>query len=333
MLVGCSGFYGSSPRARGTLSIVPLRWFPIRFIPAGAGNAALSFHTSGSGSVHPRGRGERCSCPRSLRGYLGSSPRARGTLQRWQVYRSRFRFIPAGAGNAEAAARQSAAAPVHPRGRGERGVLSQRCYTGGGSSPRARGTQPQLGGRLIDHRFIPAGAGNAPSSIPAAAATTVHPRGRGERGRRHDRGADQGGSSPRARGTRLRTPRPLRLDRFIPAGAGNASVGAARPPPSAVHPRGRGERAWVKEGNGKKFGSSPRARGTPPCPQSTTPRCRFIPAGAGNAHVRWPPRRSCTVHPRGRGERAQAALATATRIGSSPRARGTPLSTPVGAKS
>ena len=59
-------------------------------------------------------------------------------------------------------------------------------------------------------------------------------------------------------------------------------------------------------------GSSPRARGTPPC---RTPRVRpgrFIPAGAGNTCSQVPISITAPVHPRGRGEHRHRAPADAS---------------------
>ena len=53
---------GSSPHARGTLSLYALRHSSIRFIPACAGNALFVDHDSILNTVHPRMRGERPVC-------------------------------------------------------------------------------------------------------------------------------------------------------------------------------------------------------------------------------------------------------------------------------
>ena len=148
---------GSSPRARGTpifghdvhhvstvsvhprvrgehwhssLVLHPLRFIPAsprrppprfrRFIPACAGNTRCPAGATGSTTVHPRVRGEH-----SYEGWLeskkvGSSPRARGTLQIGGWKPPSRRFIPACAGNT-----------TFDR-------LGERFAAG--SSPRARGT-------------------------------------------------------------------------------------------------------------------------------------------------------------------------------------------------
>ena len=193
----------------------------------------------------------------------------------------------------------------------------------GGSSPRARGTPAVLFARTRLTRFIPAGAGNAPANASRRHGRTVHPRGRGERAL--DRAHDDldGGSSPRARGTPL-APWGVEFGgRFIPAGAGNAASAAKRYSRMAVHPRGRGERSRLCGSSVEPNGSSPRARGTPPQELRRVYERRFIPAGAGNACSDLPRRAFMSVHPRGRGERPNAAGAGMANGGSSPRARGT----------
>ena len=91
---------GSSPRVRGTRCCPSSRLHPGRFIPAGAGNAHRRHGARRSGSVHPRGCGERPATHGQAYQLSGSSPRVRGTRSgrcaapRWR------RFIPAGAGNA-----------------------------------------------------------------------------------------------------------------------------------------------------------------------------------------------------------------------------------------
>ena len=90
---------GSSPRARGTASAP--RWPPAetRFIPACAGNSPRRRRCTTTRPVHPRVRGEQARHHRRCGKHLGSSPRARGTVQQMERVRRRLRFIPACAGN------------------------------------------------------------------------------------------------------------------------------------------------------------------------------------------------------------------------------------------
>ena len=156
-------------------------------------------------------------------------------------------------------------------------------------------------------RFIPADAGNATTTNTRRVITTVHPRGRGERGGLLD------ASDP--------------FNRFIPADAGNALYRQRAAQWRTVHPRGRGERGVLSGSYPNPGGSSPRTRGTL-LPLRPPRQCsRFIPADAGNAWRHPAQRSDRPVHPRGRGERAYSCTAVHGIAGSSPRTRGTPADT------
>ncbi len=199
-----SGFNGSSPRARGTPQPADDDGRDVRFIPACAGNAFSLHHFLHRPAVHPRVRGERP--PRRAWNTFeaGSSPRARGTPFQAQYHAPVPRFIPACAGNAEAAPAAWPRRAVHPRVRGERQDQA-RCHRSScGSSPRARGTRCWVAHRVLCSRFIPACAGNAHSPSDISRARWVHPRVRGERYQGVCADVASAGSSPRARGTPCR---------------------------------------------------------------------------------------------------------------------------------
>ena len=132
--------HGSSPRARGTLSMRPIMRSLLRFIPACAGNTWRSHNRSATGAVHPRVRGEHVTVTVTNEQRNGSSPRARGTpgsvyLQPWCN-----RFIPACAGNTVRMHGCARLRAVHPRVRGEHTRAAIPLAIVRGSSPRARGT-------------------------------------------------------------------------------------------------------------------------------------------------------------------------------------------------
>ncbi len=218
---------GSSPRARGTLSRGAFLCPPRRFIPAGAGNTAMSSRSIPASTVHPRGRGEHAAIcvAKGLR--PGSSPRARGTRAPAASRADRERFIPAGAGNTPAGTVGPGAGAVHPRGRGEHCLYGLARFREIGSSPRARGTQGHRGAELRPGRFIPAGAGNTSTIGKSEATRAVHPRGRGEHPTPGGACSAFSGSSPRARGTLLLGGSGQHPGRFIPAGAGNTQPGTS----------------------------------------------------------------------------------------------------------
>ena len=180
----------------------------IRFIPACAGNAAVILVWTCSTTVHPRMRGERQADLSTSMPLAGSSPHARGTLERLKDAVNDLRFIPACAGNATEAAVSKVQDPVHPRMRGERRGLVHRDRSLFGSSPHARGTRAQQHVEPLAMRFIPACAGNAFRRVPAVGRDTVHPRMRGERISIPGGMVGGSGSSPHARGTPGRTPAP-----------------------------------------------------------------------------------------------------------------------------
>ena len=198
---------GSSPRERGTRPLGVVVCIRRRFIPAGAGNAAKRPASATRSAVHPRGSGERRRRSTGWPSCTGSSPRERGTLLRRTPHILGRRFIPAGAGNAGAGTGPPSATAVHPRGSGERATGGSIISATSGSSPRERGTLCRNQQVALLRRFIPAGAGNAPTGTTAPRKTTVHPRGSGERAMRRRLTATPCGSSPRERGTRPKTRR------------------------------------------------------------------------------------------------------------------------------
>ena len=234
---------------------------------------------------------------------FGSSPLARGTPRRCSNKRARTRFIPARAGNTQHKVTYRPSASVHPRSRGEHGGLSLVASSETGSSPLARGTR-----------------GGSPAHRPRH---SVHPRSRGEHSIPRCLAAPANGSSPLARGTLPRGSPFLRLERFIPARAGNTTtvLSAARAPP--VHPRSRGEHPVPIQRYDVVGGSSPLARGTLSSRQAGTTCPRFIPARAGNTHPVSGNWGISSVHPRSRGEHTTRVWYAGNWSGSSPLARGT----------
>ena len=233
---------GSSPRARGTqpsrtrYSSVP------RVIPACAGN------------THP-------SDPASLQ-RPGSSPRARGTLVVEQSQEGGGRVIPACAGNTFITCVYVEARAGHPRVRGEHLLHELGQSLGGGSSPRARGTQKRDAFMLSNKRVIPACAGNTLPELGDVPIRAGHPRVRGEHALSRASVTTTPGSSPRARGTHY-VVRAIGADRrVIPACAGNTSLEVTPHPAAAGHPRVRGEHGARSPSLITSHGSSPRARGT-----------------------------------------------------------------------
>ncbi len=256
-------------------------------------------------------------------GFIGSSPRGRGTPPAKRSLRLVPRFIPAWAGNTSRRQARAACLPVHPRVGGEHAISVKPGSRAAGSSPRGRGTHLDLRRLRVRFRFIPAWAGNTHPLPRPICTAAVHPRVGGEHTSEKLRNLSQTGSSPRGRGTLGLAVRAGYEKRFIPAWAGNTafSHGAARAAP--VHPRVGGEHGCAIHRGRGRAGSSPRGRGTQSRRKAGAACHRFIPAWAGNtARLRdrrdWP-----TVHPRVGGEHGTAGATARLTYGSSPRGRGT----------
>jgi len=175
-----NGSIGSSPRARG-IHPTGLRPEPQRrFIPACAGNTAVTPMRGSGQPVHPRVRGEYRNKRFRKTRHSGSSPRARGIHHRRNRVRVPARFIPACAGNTGGLTTCSGGSTVHPRVRGEYQAPDGAGLKVTGSSPRARGIRQFPNIRPSDFRFIPACAGNTRvAGVGPSVACGSSPRARG----------------------------------------------------------------------------------------------------------------------------------------------------------
>ena len=193
-----------------------------------------------------------------------------------------------------------------------------------GSSPHARGTRRIRAPAGRSAGIIPACAGNTPAGCRRPRGRRDHPRMRGEHRARQSPGPRDRGSSPHARGTRLPVGFERALPGIIPACAGNTRAGRGRAISRRDHPRMRGEHENEVLLARGKTGSSPHARGTPTL-EPASPAClRIIPACAGNTPHAAATRSSHRDHPRMRGEHQGTRQSIASKVGSSPHARGTP---------
>ena len=186
------------------------------------------------------------------------------------------------------------------------GELTDKTYwarKNSGSSPRVRGTRSRRGPPDLEHRFIPACAGNSISRDLERYTGAVHPRVCGEL-------------------PVLRADEAARR-RFIPACAGNSSSRGSLWSASTVHPRVCGELDGSNQSVQVLGGSSPRVRGTLRGVRAFGSASRFIPACAGNSLTPSCGRRATAVHPRVCGELDVLLVSEQGEVGSSPRVRGT----------
>ena len=253
----------------------------------------------------------------------GPSPRLRGTRVPKGREAHRGRSIPAPAGNTKTIFSGLRPRSVHPRACGEHprrpGPWTPVC----GPSPRLRGTLDTLGLKLLEHRSIPAPAGNTTEKGTSRELSTVHPRACGEHLFHRRRQTYAPGPSPRLRGTPVDVAVEVSGTRSIPAPAGNTSHLRIPRRKGPVHPRACGEHAVATRRYSSQTGPSPRLRGTQARHTRWAGICRSIPAPAGNTVVIIKTRIAPSVHPRACGEHSATRQRTLRNCGPSPRLRGT----------
>ena len=260
----------------------------------------------------------------------GSSPLARGTQEPGAFSTYEVRLIPARAGNTTTTRLAALIAAAHPRSRGEHHQPPVVILQQFGSSPLARGTHRLCRRGARRPRLIPARAGNTFHASANHHRRAAHPRSRGEHAGRGYFTLAPCGSSPLARGTHEGFVVHRLVFRLIPARAGNTGQWLPCTGYQSAHPRSRGEHATELEADMYADGSSPLARGThfQLCFHNMTPR--LIPARAGNTVDDCEMSEVHPAHPRSRGEHAPPIRIAPMPHGSSPLARGTPVSVVVG---
>ena len=153
---------GLSPRVRGKPDAQMSIQSGTRSIPACAGEAASLWRLCRPGWVYPRVCGGSASGAGCSIFIFGLSPRVRGKRAAFVSWPTRYRSIPACAGEASCAFRAGASAEVYPRVCGGSLVTRRRGNGGGGLSPRVRGKRAGAPGLPAERRSIPACAGEAP---------------------------------------------------------------------------------------------------------------------------------------------------------------------------
>ena len=195
---------------------------------------------SSRGGDHPRSRGVYAVCAPGDRSPSGSSPLARGLLITGEISVVAPRIIPARAGFTGVLNTQPVVDGDHPRSRGVYRHDMRSPHPAAGSSPLARGLLRRPWRRRRARGIIPARAGFTSPQSPQQGRQRDHPRSRGVYS--HSAGVCPvvRGSSPLARGLRLRQHALAAPRRIIPARAGFTREvwrgRLARPD----HPRSRG---------------------------------------------------------------------------------------------
>ena len=271
---------------------------------------------------HPRSRGVYSKTRTSPGFVTGSSPLARGLLEDTHLPRLRHGIIPARAGFTIGLNVYDANGSDHPRSRG----VYQRVFPSlprqEGSSPLARGLRRRSMLGVPSCGIIPARAGFTRPPLPLRLLVRDHPRSRGVYSSARPARSAPCGSSPLARGLRLRLLRGVRCPRIIPARAGFTPRRWREVRRRRDHPRSRGVYSCSFSSRLRSRGSSPLARGLPSVAGSGRVLTRIIPARAGFTALRRGTPRCPWDHPRSRGVYVLYSGDLTEAMGSSPLARG-----------
>ena len=199
---------GSSPLARGLHRMTRRQVEAHRIIPARAGFTSTASARRPSNQDHPRSRGVYSPCAPWSQISSGSSPLARGLRRHLLDPPGREGIIPARAGFTPSSTDTPIPARDHPRSRGVYWHYIRQRRRRWGSSPLARGLPPQPPPPPHGGRIIPARAGFTRRGDQVHPSRWDHPRSRGVYRVSFLLFPSSCGSSPLARGLRVR-PRPL----------------------------------------------------------------------------------------------------------------------------
>ena len=317
---------GSSPLARGLRGASPSTGLTRRIIPARAGFTPLRRTRGWPRGDHPRSRGVYPKEAEAAAATTGSSPLARGLRRGVACPRRGWRIIPARAGFTLPRTCTHSRSRDHPRSRGVYGWLVASPLDTLGSSPLARGLRVRVAVQETVVGIIPARAGFTRKQNGVCRGIGDHPRSRGVYSRTASAHSRAAGSSPLARGLRGRSGHPEPVAGIIPARAGFTETSPEREPRPPDHPRSRGvyRGQWLDSWD--LTGSSPLARGLRPCGRRPDGPPGIIPARAGFTRRRASRSPASADHPRSRGVYAIRIMALLRNLGSSPLARGLPIS-------
>ena len=230
---------------------------------------------------HPRSRGVYAPASPAAADSEGSSPLARGLPTRYLTGGHGSGIIPARAGFTERAAVRQAMLRDHPRSRGVYVIPGRVGGTELGSSPLARGLLAAGGNIWLRGGIIPARAGFTFGWELAGSGAWDHPRSRGVYGEGFEQAVSDGGSSPLARGLRLRAGGRDTGARIIPARAGFTRRDGWSRRGRRDHPRSRGVYGGEMAAHTHLWGSSPLARGLLAGGHEPAAATGIIPARAG----------------------------------------------------
>ena len=315
---------GLSPRVRGNQLRDAVSCIRLRSIPACAGEPLPFRRRSLASSVYPRVCGGTRPWHAVKRPASGLSPRVRGNRTMFLVHRRELGSIPACAGEPIPIQNVRPCAKVYPRVCGGTSSPSNSTTDDSGLSPRVRGNLLLPLEFALQHRSIPACAGEPFPARAASASGKVYPRVCGGTAGTPRRPLLIDGLSPRVRGNLLIKDTMHGLDGSIPACAGEPRI--MTPPSSlkSVYPRVCGGTWPPSPIDSTPLGLSPRVRGNRHRSDSDSALSRSIPACAGEPRYITCQYTINTVYPRVCGGTGDDPWNFTVGEGLSPRVRGNP---------
>ena len=296
--------------------------WPVRIIPAHAGQTCTPRTSCDFPQDHPRACGANACMTGVIDNVDGSSPRMRGKHIQTNLLSNSLRIIPAHAGQTYLRTDCRNRMSDHPRACGANCSNALHHYVRLGSSPRMRGKRAAPRSCMGAARIIPAHAGQTQFGVGNRVCRTDHPRACGANTAGPFIPNLLLGSSPRMRGKLLGERGLERVGRIIPAHAGQTCVVLCVFYHCSDHPRACGANQRLGHDIIASHGSSPRMRGKRDSLAAAGFAVRIIPAHAGQTVSSAPSVDIDADHPRACGANSPFGLVYAAVAGSSPRMRG-----------
>ena len=194
--------------------------------------------------------------------------------------------IPAGAGEPMNATGEGDWKKVYPRGCGGAPAYWTPLLLAFGLSPRVRGSLRATSVPPSSNGSIPAGAGEPSRILTATSSPEVYPRGCGGAVRDQTAKPISQGLSPRVRGSQVIGDWHKLSKWSIPAGAGEPRQHSLWRTIGSVYPRGCGGARGLCQRESRRYGLSPRVRGSPRAVVRNPDTLGSIPACAGEPRRR-----------------------------------------------
>ena len=253
---------GSSPRMRGSLQLLIDELHDLGIIPAHAGLTRRLSIARSAGRDHPRACGAHSRGSIIFTKTRGSSPRMRGSRIYGHSPKVINGIIPAHAGLTIWRPHPRPWSRDHPRACGAHGMIFFLFLLHLGSSPRMRGSPAVWDDDRVADGIIPAHAGLTGRRGLHRRRLRDHPRACGAHSLARRSTTIRPGSSPRMRGSLVKTDGVVSLNGIIPAHAGLTHNSCCCHLFPRDHPRACGAHCLCIYRRECRGGSSPRMRGS-----------------------------------------------------------------------